>query len=439
MISLTQTGGFLKLAVPKLIGQVMILLQDELSPEEMKAGLKILNRSEIKYTGQNKVWLSGNVVYRSLLTNDSEMIKKAAKSIAEEIVVTEKEGIQPDFSFHQHGHQQQFGNYGLSFARDMVKWTSIFEGTEFAFDSHKIEILRNYLRNGLRWVVWNNRFDISSCARELFPNAQIVKARALSRVFSESQAADPAFANNYKTDMNSFDGNIHFWRSDMTVHRRSGFYASVKMSSKRVKGYEVVDSQNIQGYHMGDGATFFYQSGDEYLDIFPFWDWKKIPGITAFQDKEKLPQTNGLLNHSDFVGGVSDGMNGVAVLNYNRDSLKANKSWFFFNDAIICLGSGISAQIDKDIATSVNQSSLKGDVRISSNGKTSSLSKGLHNLNKVNWVIQDKWGYYFPDSPTLKLENQPRSGAWNCVAAYMSPKELTTISSSYGLIMALNL
>lgn len=415
-----------EIGVPKLLGQTMILLKDEISAEELQSGLKILNRSEIKYTGQNKVWLSGNVVYRSMLIGDSEMIKKAAKSISEEIAVSENEGIQPDFSFHQHGHQQQFGNYGLSFAGDMVKWASIFEGTQFAFDSDKIGILRNYLRNGLRWVVWNNRFDIGGCGRQLFPNAQIGKARSLAGIFAEAQAADPAFANSYKTDLGAFDGNIHFWCSDMMVHRRSGFYSSVKMSSKRVKGYEVVNSENLQGYHLGDGATLFYQSGDEYLDIFPFWDWKKIPGITAYQDNERLPQTNTNLNLSDFVGGVSNGMNGIAAMKYNRDSLTANKSWFFFDDAVICLGAGIKAQIDKDVATSVNQSLLKGGVQISSNTKNSLLNKGLHDLNNVNWVIQDKWGYYFPGSASLKLENQQLSGAWNSVAAYLSPNVVTT-------------
>ncbi len=197
------------------------------------------------------------------------------------------------------------------------------------------------------------------------------------------------------------------------------------MSSLRVKGYEVINHENIQGYHTGDGATVFYQSGDEYREIFPFWDWKKIPGITAFQDNKKLPQTNGLLNHSDFVGGVSDGMNGIAAMIYNRDSLTAKKSWFFFNDVLICLGAGIKTNLDKDVATTVNQSLLNGEVLISSNGIISPVSKGLHELKKVNWVIHDNWGYYFPETPSLKLENRQRSGAWNRVVAPMSSQKLT--------------
>ena len=415
-----------EIGTPQALGQAMVLLKDELSAEELESGLKILNRANIKFTGQNKVWLSGNVVYRSVLTNDNEMIKKAATSISDEIMISENEGIQQDYSFHQHGHQLQFGNYGLSYGSDMVKWASIFEGTEYAFDPAKIEILRGYLRNGLRWMVWNARFDINGCGRQLFQNAQIGKARSVAAIFKEAQAADPAFAEKYNTDLQNLAGNAHFWRSDLSVHRRPEFYASVKMSSNRVKGYEIINGENIQGYHTGDGATIYYQSGDEYTDIFPFWDWKRIPGTTAWQDNEKLPMTNDSKNKSDFVGGVSDGMNGIAVLNVNRDSLTANKSWFFYNDAIICLGAGITGELEKDAATTVNQSLLKGPVLVFSNGKAAILPKGNHELKNVTWILHDHWGYYFPDSPALNLQNQQRSGAWNRVVAPMPSTELTT-------------
>jgi chondroitin AC lyase len=34
---------------------------------------------------------------------------------------------------------------------------------------------------------------------------------------------------------------------------------------------------------------YLYQSGKEYKNIFPFWDWKRIPGTTTLQDDEPLP------------------------------------------------------------------------------------------------------------------------------------------------------
>ena len=417
-----------EIGIPRMLGPAMLLLQDDLSEQELSAGLKILGRAKIAMTGQNRVWLAQNVIYRSLLINDTKQIELAVKAITDEIVVTEREGIQPDFSFHQHGPQQQFGNYGLAYAGDMVELALIFNGTPFAFPAEKIGILRSYLLNGLKWVIWNNKFDVSACGRQLFPNAQAGKARSLINIYKEVVKADPAFKSQYESALNNFEGNIHFWKSDMTIHRRAGFYSSVKMASNRVAGAESCNSENIQGYHMGDGATFFYQSGNEYTDIFPFWDWKKIPGTTTFQDDRVLPVLNasGYRIKSDFVGGVSDGINGAAAMQYNRDSLSANKSWFFFDDAIICLGAGIKTDLNKVVTTSVNQSFLKNEVLVSQSGKNNSLKTGIHELQKVDWVIQDNWGYYFPGGANLKLENGPRTGAWNRVVAPMSDKTLKT-------------
>lgn len=78
-----------------------------------------MEQSQFGMTGQNKVWLAGNVLIRGLLLNDAELIKEARENICSEIVLGQKEGIQPDWSFHQHGPQQQFGNYGLSFLCNM--------------------------------------------------------------------------------------------------------------------------------------------------------------------------------------------------------------------------------------------------------------------------------------------------------------------------------
>jgi len=40
---------------------------------------------------------------------------------------------------------------------------------------------------------------------------------------------------------------------------------------------------------------------------------------------------------------VSDGSYGLAACDFERDGLTARKSWFFFDDEIVCLGAGIMA------------------------------------------------------------------------------------------------
>jgi chondroitin AC lyase len=409
-----------EIGVPQVLAPVMILMETELSAEQFEKGIRILNRSAIGMTGQNKVWQSGNVLLRNLLLKNEDTIRMAATSIQEELVVSTGEGVQPDWSYHQHGPQLQFGNYGLAYVGDMIKWISILRNTPFQFDETKVTILRNYLLEGQQWVTWKNIYDISSCGRQLFPNAQETKAESLARFLIKMEKIDPEFAVEYQkaNQYQNLSGNRHFWRSDIQIQRTPEYYFSVKMCSERVIGAESCNSENIQGYYMGDGATFLYQTQEEYNDIFPFWDWKKIPGTTVHQDNDTLPvlTARGYRIESDFVGGVSDGQNGIAVMDYNRDGLKARKSWFMFNDIIVCLGAGISSSEGIPVATSVNQSFLKGKVTINtSDGEK--LAGEAEELKNPGWIIHDNIGYIFPSGGNLKLETREVSGSWNWVAS----------------------
>ncbi|NOR76102.1 MAG: hypothetical protein GQ525_13220 [Draconibacterium sp.] len=411
------------IGVPMILNPIMILMEEETSEEQLEKALVILNRCEIGRTGQNKVWQSGNVLLTSLLVKDSEMIKKASLSIKEELIVSENEGVQPDWSYHQHGPQLQFGNYGLSYVGDMIKWISILRKTPFHFDENKVSILRNYLLEGQQWVTWKNEMDISACGRQIGPDEPQIKAESLSKAFLRMQNLDAEFADKYKLAIQyeSLSGNKHFWRSDIQIQRTPDYYFSVKMCSERVIGAESCNAENVQGYYMGDGASFLYQSGKEYKNIFPYWDWRKIPGATTLQDKETLPvlSASGYRINSEFVGGVSDGENGIAVLDYNRDGLNVKKSWFMFDDKIVCLGNGINASEGLQVTTSLNQSYLLGDVTI----KTPNLEKIANReevLNNPNWILHDNIGYFFPKGGNLVLETKEVEGAWNRVTVRLS-------------------
>lgn len=413
------------IGVPMVLNPIMILMEQEVSDDQMQKALIILNRCEIGKTGQNKVWQSGNVLLTSLLTKDIELVKKASASIQEELVVSLGEGVQPDWSYHQHGPQLQFGNYGLSYVADMIKWISILRETSFAFDERKVSILRNYLLEGQRWVVWKNQMDISACGRQLFIDSPVKKAKSLARSITKMESLDSDFAETYQkaNDYLTLSGNKHFWRSDIQIQRANDYYFSVKMCSERVIGAESCNSENIQGYYMGDGATFLYQSGEEYRNIFPFLDWKKIPGTTTQQDDDPLPvlTSTGYRIESDLVGGVSDGEHGIAVLDYDRNGLKARKSWFMFKDKIVCLGTGISSRQGQQVTTGVNQSFLNGPVILHA-GASEHEVKGSQKIVNPSWVLHDNIGYLFPKGGILRVEAMEVEGSWNWVAK-MYPDE----------------
>ncbi|MBO9618697.1 MAG: hypothetical protein J7539_06620 [Niabella sp.] len=415
-----------QIGVPRLLGQLMLLLEPELTKTQLEKGVRILDRAKIGMTGQNKVWLSGNVIYKSLLTGDIAPIRAAVSAIESEIVVSENEGVQPDYSFHQHGPQQQFGNYGLSFAGDMEMWASIFHGTPFQMDEKKIAILRNYLLMGMRWVLWKGSMDISACGRQITVDAPVRKATMVKGILARMPEIDPAYKAEYLSAMDDFNGNKHFWKSDMTIHHRKDFYVSVKMCSARVGGGESCNEENVLGYHLGDGATYFYQSGKEYTNIFPFWDWKLVPGTTTYHDDTALPvlPCSGYTIKSNFVGGVDDAMNGVATMAYIRDGVFAQKSWFFLNSSIVCLGAGIHASAERPVTTAVNQCLLNGKVTVKAGEKISAPGKGQQSLQHVSWVIHDKWGYYFPDHNNVMLSCQTQTGDWNRLMRSQRSKEM---------------
>ena len=236
------------IGTPMMIAPVMVLMETELTDEQMDLGYRIMERSKRK-TGQNKVWLAGNVLLTSLLKRDVDTIKLACRSIQEELIVSMKEGVQPDWSYHQHGPQLQFGNYGLSYVNDMIMWISILRNTPYQFDEQKVSILRDYALDGQQWVTWKDQFDISACGRRLFIDSPAQKATVMAAHFTSMERLEPAFADVYKkaNQYENLSGHKHFWRSDFQVWRNPDYYISVKMCSERVIGAESCNSENIPG------------------------------------------------------------------------------------------------------------------------------------------------------------------------------------------------
>lgn len=68
-----------QIGVPKVLGPTMILMEKDLSAEQKAAGIKILDRAKIGMTGQNKVWLSGNVIYKGILIDSFDLVSRRGR------------------------------------------------------------------------------------------------------------------------------------------------------------------------------------------------------------------------------------------------------------------------------------------------------------------------------------------------------------------------
>jgi chondroitin AC lyase len=410
------------IAVPRPVAQTLLLMGDDLPQDLGKEAIqKVVSKAKGGgLSGQNIVWVAEIAFVRGLYEGNQGTLKRARKAILGQIRVTTREGVQPDWSYHLHGPLQQWGSYGLAFAGTVMRWAKLLQGTSLAINGDEMDLLHNYMLEGLTWVTWRGRLDLSACGRRLRENVQLDKGHAILNRLQWMYEIDEAHRATYEARLadnkadaaNTLVGNKHFWRSDISVHRQPDWYASVKMSSNRVRATESINGANLQGLHLGDGALYVHRTGDEYGNILPVWDWHRLPGTTSDQSiRTLLPSKRNDQPPVDFVGGVSDGATGVAAFDFRRDALSARKAWFFEGDRIVCVGAGITATEGGPILTSVQQSLLQGPV-VGSDGK---FPPGSRELKAGAWVHHAGIGYQVLDAAKPVLHISQQTGTWKSV------------------------
>jgi len=436
-----------EIGVPMKLGTAMVLLEGHLTPEELAQCKDLLNRKTINRAGQNGVWAAGVDILFALPLNDEATIQKSVKTIFGHVAVPLKEGLQTDISFQQHGPHQQFGNYGIGFATDTVRWMEILHGTQYqsAMTPEKLAIFSRFMRDGMAQVLWKGNMDIIGLGRHIYPDHPLIKpptggngprdkAATVVNLFQRMIALDPAHAEEYRklvafnqgSAANPLVGNKLFFRSDQMVHRRPEFSISIKGCSTRTTATECSGTENLLGHYLGDGTTFLYRSGLEYSDIFPVWDWRKVPGVTCAQSGP-LPNKNAhYKGTTEFVGGVSDGSSGCFAMDLNRGGITARKAWFLSGDTIVCLGAGITSTSEAPVATTVNQCLLNGPVTFSTRTGTQAELPPGGSLTppQLQTLTHDGISYLFPQDAKITISSEHRKRPWAPVTEYGPSSEM---------------
>ncbi len=417
-----------EIGVPKKLGAAVILLLDELSESEIQGVMRVLDRSKFGRTGQNKAWLAGNQLMKALIIGDPLLALEAKRQIAEEIYITDSEGIQKDWSFHQHGPMMQFGNYGLAYAEGISFWIRALQGTALAFSEEQVGIMEGFIFNGLSWTVWNGFMDPQACGRQLHIDGGRGKAYSLAVTASNMAALGRPLSEqlrhialqNLQPEKyeNGLTGAKYYFRSDYGIYRTADWYASIRMHSTRTIGFEFTNAENLLANFSADGALLLMQSGREYENIFPYWDWRMLPGTTVYYDGKPIKCDDSPAakrNCSAHVGGMTRGDGMVTTMELERDGLHAFKSNFFFGDMVVCLGSDIRtsrAEIDR-VTTSVEQNHLVGKP-VSGTVKVSAASSAaaVAGAEKTGWVSHNERGYVSLDGAELHIDTAEQKGSW---------------------------
>jgi chondroitin AC lyase len=410
-------------------------MDENLSDEQIRKADPIVDRANLDAWGARPggdlIKIAGIMGKHALFKRDLAVLEEAVTAITGEIGFavergnsSDLRGLQTDFSFHhRHDRVTSTITYGQGFSSYFVEWAEKVTGTAFDFPDQAIELLVDFYLDGIcRHLAYGKYPDPGAGNRGISRMGALDPIspelpEILLRITDYRQDELEAIVQIRKGEREpNLQSNNFFWHTEYMSHQRPHFFTSVRMYSSRNHSMEVpYNSEGLKNHHLADGYTFITRTGEEYIHIFPVWDWQKIPGTTVVQ-KPSLPdpsevQQSGL---TDFVGGVTDGTFGAAAFDFESplDSLTARKSWFFFDDEFVALGAGIDSQSEYPVNTTLNQSLLKGEVTAGRSDAATILTNGDHVLEGVQWVHHDQTAYLFPDTRPVRLENRRRSGAW---------------------------
>lgn len=404
-----------EIGVPRALAPALLVMKDELTPREKEQGLRILERSEIKGESQNLVWLAEINALRGLIADDPDLVQRAYGRIAQEIRTVPSEGLQADMSLLQHRGCLYNHGYGASFAVDGTRLARLLDGTRISLPKDKTDLLAAYLLDGSQWMAFGPHADFGARGREVARPGGGPATKSYLQVAAENLLAldKPPRAEELRAlvsragsapDAPPLEGARHFWRADFTVAQSPGFYTSVRMFSDRIANTDFNGPENLLGHHLADGVTTLMTHGGEYRGIFPFWDWQKLPGITARQEPPLKPGAPRRDKGSRcFVGGVSDGTAAFSAFDFERDGLVAKKAWLLFPGGLLALGSGITDDTGVPVVTTVNQCLKQGPVE--ADGQT---------------VRHDGLRYTALETTKLAHTGGSREGSWRRIHAQES-------------------
>jgi hyaluronate lyase len=220
-------------------------------------------------------------------------------------------------------------------------------------------------------------------------------------------------------------GHRLFGAMDRAVHRRPTWAASLSMSSRRIAHYETGNGENLRGWHTGSGMLYWWGStfgNGQYSDAFwPTVNPYRLPGITA--SAKPLPDAAGgdwgaSRPDVNWVGGATDGeFAGVGQYVKNVSStLLAKKSWYFLDDAVVCLGAGIRCRDGHRVESVVDNRNLgpQGLHQFQVDGAVMPREYPWSaTLTGVRWAqLAGFGGYVFPGGATVRALREERTGRW---------------------------
>lgn len=337
-----------EIGVPMQMRDLIIVAGDLLTAEEREGAMRQLAQHKVQGTGANLVWSADLGLHYAALRGDEPRVAELAQVLADVIQIAgpDEEGVQPDFSYHQHGPCLQTFHYGGSYLSDSTRLAWELRDTPWAFPPEKADILINYALEGMRWQMRGNQ-TVPSTLDRAATRANALRRSGTSTFEMLADFAPPEkaaqlrdYAASIKENRPAVTGFRWYPHSDFGVwHSPEGSYF-VKTISTRTRLTESINEENLLGAQFHSGDTYLIRQGDEYFNLLPAWDWDHLPGVTWAEHARKPMR-------QAYSGGLGNGVSGLIAWHQEvsgpspEDHLRLRKMTAIHEGTLLTLWSGL--------------------------------------------------------------------------------------------------
>lgn len=380
--------------------------------------------------------IKGNLYYAMLSKNEAD-IQFIVSEFGESLKRVERpyEGITEDGGYVAHNMVDFYG-YFSTFILDSIRVLDYLKDTAFLPPQDVTDTFAECLCEGASWAMYQGYRELSASGRSMHgPFTQDQTASIVSglRFVASQQGRYQNRAQELLDRMDSgyemHNGQRYFYNGDFTIHKTDTSYVSLRTSSSRTVAGEAWGGNGQTNTFMGDGCMWICNDAKKVYEssALACMDWNRLAGTTILDGRMPFRFLAYYMVAEPFVGGVSDGEYGVSAMNLSHISLplSAQKSWFFFDDEVVCLGSGIESGAENETHTIVDQRENTGGPLLVDGVADVSGTTAEKTLQDVNWIANDGVGYYFPGGAEVSLKKEKRNGSWSLLSGTQSTVPLT--------------
>lgn len=454
-------------------------------------------------TGANRVDMCRVLALRGVVGGDGDLIAAARDALSPAFpLVRSGDGLYADGSFLQHTYVPYSGTYGSVLLGGLGKLFALLTGSAWQVTDPQRQVILDAVENAWAPVLYNGLVMDGVSGRAISRGlmagadpavpavqqddhqrghailaailtlgqgasaAENTRWRALVKGWAQRDRyspplGDPSLSIAALADLKAVlddpavkalpepVGHRLFPGMARATHRRPGWAASLSMADKRITHYETGNGENLRGWHTGSGMLYWWgdsYANGQYSDAFwPTVDPYRLPGTTVSR-KPLADAAGGEWGASrpdvNWVGGASDGTY-ASVGQYLKglsSTLMAKKSWFFLDDAVVCLGAGIQAKDGAAVETTVDNRNLgpTGAAALTVDGVGRPTAFPWSATVDASWAhLAGHGGYVFPGGAKVRITREKRTGRWSDINKGGATTELTraylTLTQEHGV------